>query len=82
MASYRLKKQYKKGKTIVVAKGRAYMIDADFFNNYRNANELIQDNKEIGHFFEDMDGKPVTDAPKPVAKEEPKPEKATTKAKK
>lgn len=68
MANFRLKKQYLNKVVIVVAKGRGYKIDSDFYQNYSNANALISENKEIGHFFEDQSGRAVTDAPKPKGK--------------
>lgn len=71
MAVYRLKKEYRGKTTIAVSNGQGYKIDSDFFNRYPNAQVLIQERKEIGHFFQDADGKPVNDASKPVAKEKP-----------
>lgn len=69
MSVYRLKKQYRSKTTIAVSNGQGYKIDSDFFNRYPNAHVLIQERKEIGHYFEDKDGKPVNDSEKPVAKE-------------
>jgi len=66
--TYRLKKQYRNKAIIVVAGGRGYKVDFDFYQRYNNANNLITEFKEIGHFFEDQEGKPVNDAGKPVAK--------------
>lgn len=73
MSKYRLKKEYRKGSTVVKSGDQGILINSDFFHKYKNAEILIQERKEVGHFFEDMDGKPVNDAAKPVAKEEVKP---------
>ena len=79
MPKYKLKEKYRKNTTIALSNGVGYRINHDFFNAYPNAEVLIQERKEIGHFFEHLDGKPVNDAEKPVVKE-PK-AKASEKAK-
>lgn len=68
MANYRLKKEYLKGVHIVIVGDAGIRIDSDFFNRYDNPHLLIENNKGVGHFFEDLDGKPVNDEPKPAAK--------------
>lgn len=79
MQKYRLKKQYRRK---VTALPNGIRIDDDFFNRYKGANDLIEKDVKVGHFFEDMEGKPVTEAEKPVAKDEPKPKAAEEKEEK
>lgn len=71
MSKYRLKKEYRRSITIVKVGDIGYRIDSDFVNRHKNADNLIESKKEIGHFFEDEKGKPVNDEPKPSAKEKP-----------
>lgn len=85
---YKIKKEFHNTKKIVVIEGRGYMIDSDFLNNYRNANELIEGHKVIGERFETLEGKalefkeePKKQAPK-VEKPQAAKKKRTTKASK
>ena len=77
MAKYRLKKEYIGRTTVVLVNDIGYSVNPDFFNNYKNADSLIESIPMVGHFFEDVEGNPVNDAAKPVSKE-PVPAKAST----